>query len=400
MVSDTSLPVDTTALLAGGLTADEAHQLALVGNREIQARLAELGVARIDILRAGRPANPMLEGNYLLSHDGEDGRFEAAIMQDVLSIIEGPARRRIRELELGISEAQAARALLDVLYDVTAAYREVQAARARLVLHAENTEATSAAAELARRQFAAGATKELEHVLRAAAHEEALIARADAEAEYDRARIRLNLLIGLGPDAKWNPVEDLAAIPDTEPALSELEGRARQRFDLVILEREEAVVANELRLAASRLVPGLDLGVKTTREDGEFFTGPAVRVELPVFVSKKLEIQHLEAESERLRTLSQARADEILSEVRGAWRGLEAAREAALAHRDRIVPLRMKAVHLGQEEYNFMLIGVYQLLETKQDEIRARENSVKAQRDYWLARVALERAVGAPVAAR
>jgi cobalt-zinc-cadmium efflux system outer membrane protein len=51
-------------------------------------------------------------------------------------------------------------------------------------------------------------------------------------------------------------------------------------------------------------------------------------------------------------------------------------------------------VALSQEQYDSMLLGVYQLLSAKQAEVSAYREYIEATRDYWLARVDLERAVG------
>ena len=48
----------------------------------------------------------------------------------------------------------------------------------------------------------------------------------------------------------------------------------------------------------------------------------------------------------------------------------------------------------AQQQYNYMLKGTYDLLEAKQHEIEAERSSIEASRDYWVARAALERAVG------
>ena len=40
-----------------------------------------------------------------------------------------------------------------------------------------------------------------------------------------------------------------------------------------------------------------------------------------------------------------------------------------------------------------MLLGVYQLLAAKQSEVNAYREAIEAARDYWLARVDLERTV-------
>ena len=63
-----------------------------------------------------------------------------------------------------------------------------------------------------------------------------------------------------------------------------------------------------------------------------------------------------------------------------------------------MIPLREQAVAESQRFYNFMLIGVYELLQAKQDEIDAYRGYIEAVRDYWVARSDLERAVGGRLA--
>ena len=58
-----------------------------------------------------------------------------------------------------------------------------------------------------------------------------------------------------------------------------------------------------------------------------------------------------------------------------------------------VVPLRERVVALSQQQYNSMLIGIYQVLIAKQNEIAAYRELIEAARDYWIARADLERAV-------
>jgi cobalt-zinc-cadmium efflux system outer membrane protein len=85
---------------------------------------------------------------------------------------------------------------------------------------------------------------------------------------------------------------------------------------------------------------------------------------------------------------------EAASEVALAAQRLHAAQQRFANLRDVIIPLRQRIVEQSQRHYNGMLIGIFELLEAKQDEIRAGEDYVAAQRDYWIARAQLERATG------
>src|SRR4029079_14613038 len=95
------------------------------------------------------------------------------------------------------------------------------------------------------------------------------------------------------------------------------------------------------------------------------------------------------ASDDRLR----ARAVEIRSDVRRARERMQYARSTVARYRTRVIPLRERLVDLSQQPYDAMLLGVYQLLAAKQNEASAYREAIEAARDYWLARVDLERTV-------
>jgi cobalt-zinc-cadmium efflux system outer membrane protein len=72
---------------------------------------------------------------------------------------------------------------------------------------------------------------------------------------------------------------------------------------------------------------------------------------------------------------------------------MQYARNTVAQYRSRVIPLRERVVALSQERYDAMLLGVYQLLAAKQSEVNAYREAIEAARDYWLARVDLERTV-------
>lgn len=46
------------------------------------------------------------------------------------------------------------------------------------------------------------------------------------------------------------------------------------------------------------------------------------------------------------------------------------------------------------KHYNYMLLGNYQLLQAKQNQINAKRDSIQALLDYWIAHAELENLVG------
>jgi cobalt-zinc-cadmium efflux system outer membrane protein len=58
-----------------------------------------------------------------------------------------------------------------------------------------------------------------------------------------------------------------------------------------------------------------------------------------------------------------------------------------------LVPQRAHIVEQTQLQYNAMQIGPIELLTAKQRHLEAERGHINAQRDYWIARTELERAL-------
>jgi cobalt-zinc-cadmium efflux system outer membrane protein len=65
-----------------------------------------------------------------------------------------------------------------------------------------------------------------------------------------------------------------------------------------------------------------------------------------------------------------------------------------LYYRSVLLPERTQILDQTLRQHNAMLKGVYDLLLAKQAEVSTEKVYVEAWRDYWIARVQLERAVG------
>ncbi|HSN69653.1 MAG TPA: TolC family protein, partial [Thermoanaerobaculia bacterium] len=94
-------------------------------------------------------------------------------------------------------------------------------------------------------------------------------------------------------------------------------------------------------------------------------------------------------------------ASSAASEVRSAHEQLLAARARAEYYRDTILPRRERILGLTQLEYNAMFVGIYELLDAKESQLRAQREYNEALRSYWSGRGSFERALhGASEGAR
>jgi cobalt-zinc-cadmium efflux system outer membrane protein len=83
------------ALLAGELTADEAVQVALLNNRDLQATYAALGVAQADLVQAGLLKNPVFDIGVLFPLSGGVTKLDLFTAVDFLHIFYIPLRKRV-----------------------------------------------------------------------------------------------------------------------------------------------------------------------------------------------------------------------------------------------------------------------------------------------------------------
>jgi cobalt-zinc-cadmium efflux system outer membrane protein len=219
-----------------------------------------------------------------------------------------------------------------------------------------------------------------------------------AKAEVKAEREQLNRLLGLsGGQTEWQLSNELPLLPETEIGLENLETLAvNQRLDLAAQRMQAESIAAALRLKKNtRFVPGLAVGVDTERTpDGQRVTGPTLDLQLPVFDQGQPAVAKLAAQFEQARDNYIAHEVNVRSEVREARDALLAARAAAEFSQKNLLPLQRQILRDTLLQYNAMQKGNSELLLAKEREENSERTSVEAVRDYWVARVDLERAVG------
>lgn len=388
-------------LLARPMTADAAVQIALLINRELRAEYDALGVAQADLVQAGLLDNPVFSAELRF-----DGGTEVTlnVIQNFLSVLTLPARRAIAADTFERAQFALGSRILEVAAAVRAAYYRLVADEQALGLLRQVVAATEAAAELAERQVRAGTVSRREQSLHQVQYAQAVLELARAEARLATDREALNRLLGLwGPDTGWRLPDRLAEVPPETPALDGLEALAvGQRLDLAAARKQVEAATRALELGRStRVLSALGLGVEVERDaDGTWRAGPTLRLGLPLLDQGQARVAGLEAELRRRSETLAGLAIAVRSEVREAWQQLAATQAAVGHYRNVLLPLSREIVDETQRLYNGMLVGVYDLLRSKQDQIQTAREYIAALRDYWVARAGLERALGGPLPPR
>jgi len=387
------------ALLEGELTADKAVAVAMANSPRLQATLAELGVARADLLQASVVRNPLFELEVRFPQD-PFRPYELRLAQTLVDLFQLPRRRALGRAAFDAAKLRIASAVIRFAAGVRADHTELLASSQRVALSRTNVEAARAAAELAQRQHDAGNITDLELENEQAQYEQAKLDLAREEQRLLLGRERLLRDMGLRDSAAdWRLPAELPPLPPAEQDQAQLEQlAATRRLDIDVARREADLARRQVPLARLAALGEVTADVHYQRDaNGARTVGPGIEVPIPLFNSGAPARSRAEAEYLRAQHTVNALLAESSSQLRAARATVAEARARVEYYRDVVVPRRQRIVELTKLEHNAMLVGVFQLLQAKQSETEARRDFIDAQRDYWAARNDLDRAVNGVV---
>ncbi|MFO8008749.1 MAG: TolC family protein [Candidatus Brocadiia bacterium] len=391
--ADQAVSAAVERMLQEGLTAEEAVQIALVNNRDLQATYEQLGIAQADLVQAGLLENPVFEGAFRFVRD--DGQaYDLGVTQHFLDVLLIPMRKKVAASQLERTKMAVTAGVMDLVADVQVGTVRAQAARQVLAMRQEVLEAAEASYEMAQRLREAGNVTELQLSLERELYEESKLDVQAAELAAVEAREELNILLGLwGRNTDWELAGDLPEIPGQEMDLSEAESRAvRNSVDLAMAWEELRTAASAMGVSwAETVSPELAAGIEAEGEDpGVWEVGPALALPIPLFDRGQAASARAEAEMRRLWNRYTDLAVRLRSETRMARYRLQAARQRAVYYRDVVMPLREQILRQTQLRYNAMFLGVFELLQAKQLETDARRRYIEALGNYWIVRAEME----------
>ena len=386
-------------LLQTNLTAPAAVTIALLNNFSLQAEFEEIGISQADVAQASRLQNIELAGSWRFPNrppSAADIQYSAA--GNLLDLLTLPAKKKVAARNLEQTKLRVADKVLQLAADTQTAFYDLQAQTEFVNRLKTILEVNDAAADVAQRQYDAGNINELELHNQQVPASQSHLDLMKAKAEIQAGREHLNRLLGLsGEQINWQIADELPSLPEKELPLENLELLAvSQRLDLAASRSRAEAIAAALRLKKkTRFIPGVKLGVDTeSSPDGQRVTGPTLDLELPIFDQGQPAVAKLTAEFQQAKDNYAAQEVNVRSEVRESRAALLAAREAVEFSQKNLLPLRKQILGETLLHYNAMQKSSYELLAAKEREQMAEQGGIEAIRDYWQARVALERAVG------
>jgi len=384
--------------LSRPLSPDSAVRIAMLRSPKLQQEYARLGLARADVLEAVQISNPgisLLRQN-MSPGDGVQRTFGFTL--PLVDLILLPSRTRLANADFERARFDTANSVFNVALDVESAWYAYVGAQQVAEMRSAVANANIVSAELAERFYAAGNISELQLNQELASASEARIDAGRAKVNAAEKRLALNNLMGLdSSQSQWTALDRLPLPVEKEDDTDDLLALAREKNLQLLAARQQVLVMQASNKSSRhwRWLGATGVGYEREKDaDGTHLAGPSLNLELPIFNQGQARL----ARSQAMLANAQARLREaglsIENNIRANANAVRAHGEAVDIFKNSLIPQREKVLARKQQEQNFMLIGVFELIQAKAREYDAYQGYLEAVRDYWLARVELTRSVG------
>lgn len=377
-------------LLAKRLSADDAVQIALINNRDLQAAYNQLGISEAQRVQASLPPNPTFSLERIAGAGSVE--LEARAIASILSLMTLPLRAQIASDRFRQAQLDAAGATLRIATETRRTYYRALTAKVLVDFLIQSQSAAQSAAELSKQLGESGTMTKLDQARNQVFFAELTAQLAQARGLVSTERERLIRLMGLwGPRIDFKLPVNLPRMPG-KPAIQphiEREAVAR-RFDLQILRIDVQLLSRSLDLTnATRMVSILELsGIKKNVKAGgetERERGFELELQIPIFDLGTARVR--QAEEIYMQSVNRltAKAINVRSEAREAYGTYRVAYDIARHYQREVLPLRKIISDETLLRYNAMQIDVFPLLVEARQRIAATTSAIEAERAFWLA---------------
>lgn len=391
---------DAEPTRARSLDIDRAVRLAIEHDRELSARLAELGIARGRLRQAGVLPNPEIEAELLPERET---RLEVAIEYDIRSLVLAPIRARAARADLEAARIEVAGYVVTLGFEVRRAYYELAAAEERLAIGQRMLDALAASRDAVEALYESGNVTALERAARISAYESARIEVASLELAVGDAREALVRRIGLhGAEAEFEVVPVFDAVSRELEVPDDLERRAIEaslelsaiRANLEALERRGRLARTEGRLpdiaVDVHLLEGHPAAPTGTAEQPSVRFGTGVRVGVPLFDRRQGVRDALAAELDAELARYDGAAIAIRSAARQASNHVRSAHARVRHFEQTLRRESSRVLEQTQLQYDAMQVDVFRLIAAHRDRQAVELAYVDTLREYAIARAAFD----------
>lgn len=395
-LSQEDLQAYTRSIIEKPIGIESSVKIAIFNNKTLRAKVEDLWIAKADYDLNSALPNPAFSGSIQFQNQGGGSKTELSVEQDVMGFFILPLNAKANDAKFESTKLEVSQAVLDLAFNVKVAYYTVLASQESLLTKQKIADASEASFELTRRQFKAGNIPEIQLKNEQIFYNQAKLDLAESLSELAVSRERFSHLMGIGKTSFVLDSQTLPRLPESDPNGELLENMAlEQRLDLAMLKATLMAQSQSLPVAGLSTLKESKVGLKAEADpDGKQSLGPSLSFPIPISNAGQAAVSKQEAMVRQARHQVDAKEEEIRSDVRLALEHLAAARKRVLSLQNDLLPLQQRVIDLTLQQYNYMLVGVFTLLQAKQSEIHMHDTYIKARQGYWTARAELEKAVG------
>ncbi len=317
-------------------------------------------------------------GNFTTRFSGNWNLFDSFASWEGLS--------RARKAQVATRE-QLERTDQEILFRVVQAYYGVLLASRQVEVAGQSQKTAQSILESTQNRYDAGFVVEsdlLSAKVRVASREQELIR---ARNNLALAQAQLNLAMGVGADAPYQPEDTLTEKSLAVVALPELEQQAlTTRPDLKKIEAQQSAQQLSVAIAKSSFGPRLNAFAGWELDNPTFLAGgggnnwlAGIELQIDIFQggAKKAALARERATAEKIAALKQAANDAVRLEVRQAYYDQDSSsKQVAVAHT--AISQAEESLRINQNRYDGGLLTITDLL-------GAEEAAHHTQVDYWQA---------------
>jgi outer membrane protein, heavy metal efflux system len=379
-------------LLSRPLTPETAVQIALLNNRELQSTYADLGIAQANMMQAALWKNPVITGGVLFPITGGGIDYIFDFVLRVIDIVYIPLRKQVAESALEEAKFQVTARVMSIAGQTYLAFIDYVGERERVNVLRRAVESASAIVESGKALRKAGNITDFDFESQVALQIQFAGELSRAQLSAAEARERVNRLLGLtGLQTQWRAPDRLPRISGRAPPLADVERTAIEAsFDLGAIRQRLITMGRKYRVVdITSVLPKLDLGGRVDRDSGQDEAGPIFALELAVFDWGQARREAARMEILKTRDEFTALAVRVRSFARLQQAKLLSARQIAVFYANTVIPQAQRFLQAAEKQYEAMEVGLFDLLEIKEKQIRVSVEYVGALKAYWRERVRL-----------
>jgi cobalt-zinc-cadmium efflux system outer membrane protein len=435
--ADALVAEKVAALLADGLTVDEAVRLALLNSPTLQSIFQEIGASRADVVQAGLLTNPSFSFLAQFPEGGGRTKLTMGFGQELVDLWQIPVRKKIAESQLEQTILKVVQQAVDLTADAKSqAYRLLALQQAEGIAN-ENVALVEKSLKLAQDRFNAGETGQLDVNLVRTSLLETRLQLIDIRRQRRLAETALANTLGLSRWEKpWTLRDDLPmAVSLAQDERAVLLFAMTERLDARATALRVQAAEDEVRQQYLKIFPSVAAGVEWERPDRkalpgrniladtaresiangkltapsiqskaqrdaerraivDSLLGPSLQITLPIWDQNQAQIAKARSKAEQQRKDYETLLDAVARQVQDALTAVGTAEEEVRFYHEQALPQASANVESTQRTYRAGEKDIIVLIDAQKSLIFQRQAYLGVLRDYAVAMAELERAVG------